>query len=141
MCTDASLSQIQLLQNHRCLLQLTGSECALCKERCEDMDYMTTTSHTKWPLPYQYQSFYQELISDKPYSNRFVKVEEETDESPPSADALRLTDENFVKIDFYLDYQSYLESAEVPIYTLFSFLGTLGGALNLWTGITVVVAR
>ena len=40
---------------------------------------------------------------------------------------------------FYLDYQSYLESVEVPKYTLFSFLGTLGGALNLWTGITVVV--
>ena len=58
---------------------------------------------------------------------------------PSSADALRLIDENFVKIDFYLDYQSYLESVEVPKYTVFSFLGTLGGVLNLWTGITVVV--
>ena len=143
MCTDASLSQRQLLQNHRCLLQIRGSECALCNERCEDMDYMTTTSHTKWPLPYQYQSFYQELISNKPpYSNRFLKVEDETDESKSSnlsTDALRLIDENFVKIGYYLDYQSYLESVEVPKYTLFSFLGTLGGALNLWTGITVVV--
>ena len=98
MCTDASLPQRQLLQNHRCLLQIRGSECALCNEICEDMDYMTTTSHTKWPLPYQYQSFYQELISDKPFSNRFVKVEDETDESSPSADAMRLIDENFVKV-------------------------------------------
>ena len=138
-CIDVSLPQRQLLANHRCLLQMRGYECALCNDRCEDVDYITTVSHTKWPLPYQYRSFYQELISDKPYSHRFLKIEEETAESPPSSDTLRLIDENFVKIDFNLDYQSYLESVEVPKYTLFSFLGTLGGALNLWTGITVVV--
>ena len=31
------------------------------------------------------------------------------------------------------------EHLQVLKHTLFSFLGTLGGALNLWTGITVVV--
>ena len=51
----------------------------------------------------------------------------------------QLIKNNFVKIDFVLDFTSFLEFTEVPKYSLFSFLGTFGGSLNLWTGITVVV--
>ena len=51
----------------------------------------------------------------------------------------QLIEENFVKIDFVLDNSAFLEHTEVPKYSIFSFIGTLGGALNLWTDITVVV--
>ena len=51
----------------------------------------------------------------------------------------QLIENNFVKIDFVLDFTSCLEFTEVPKYSLFSFLGAFGGSLNLWTGITVVV--
>ena len=51
----------------------------------------------------------------------------------------QLVEDNFLKIDFTLSVKAFREFVEVPEFSLFAFLGSLGGILNLWTGITLVV--
>ena len=51
----------------------------------------------------------------------------------------KLIEENFVQVEFVPQYLVYLELIEVPRYTISSMVGTLGGGLNLWTGVTVLV--
>ena len=116
-------------------------ECSKCKHSCSEIKYTKEVSYTKWPLPHQYPSFYRKLIRSKSYASRFAPEGENltkrgfTDFSSKKD----LFNENFVKINFEIDEGTYLEFQEIPKYTLSSFLGTLGGVLNLWTGITVVV--
>ena len=94
-------------------------------------------SHTKWPLPYQYRHFYNRLIKSKPYADKFHILADFNNSELQQA--TQVVEDNFVKIDFILDITHYYELKEIQKYTVFSFLGTLGGALNLWAGITVVV--
>ena len=50
----------------------------------------------------------------------------------------QLIQDNFVKLEFTRDFNGHVELVEVPMYSNFSLVGTLGGGLNLWTGITVL---
>ena len=44
-----------------------------------------------------------------------------------------------MKLNFQADTLVYKEYKEVPLHSLSSLIGTLGGGLNLWTGITVLL--
>ena len=139
-CLSVELTQADLLRNQRCSSRVKKSlikECSYCKHACSEVKYKTLVSYTKWPLPQQYTALYHRVINSKPYSDKF-KILSKTNTSR-LCDARYLVEDNFVKINFILDSTHYYELKEVPKYTVFSFLGTLGGALNLWTGITVVV--
>ena len=139
-CLSVELPQADLLRNQRCSSRVKKSltkECSYCKHACSEVKYKTLVSYTKWPLPQQYTSLYHRVIKSKPYSDKF-RILSQTNSSRLH-DARHLVEDNFVKINFILDSTHYYELKEVPKYTLFSFLGTLGGAFNLWTGITVVV--
>ena len=139
-CLSVELPQADLLRNQRCSSRVKKSlikECSYCKHACSEVKYKTLVSYTKWPLPQQYTALYHRVIKSKPYSDKF-KILSKTNTSR-LCDARYLVEDNFVKINFILDSTHYYELKEVPKYTVFSFLGTLGGALNLWTGITVVV--
>ena len=143
-CLSVETNQINLLENYKCELftkagMIMNDGCSECKHSCSEIRYNTKVSYTKWPLPHQYSSFYRKLIRSKPFASRFATEGENLTDTIDFSSKKDLFNENFVKIDFSLNTQAYLEFLEVPKYTLFSFLGTLGGALNLWTGITVVV--
>ena len=140
-CLSVETNQSNLLESYKCELatkarMIMNDECCECKYSCSEIRYNTKVSYTKWPLPHQYSSFYKKLIRSKPFASRFATEGENFTDFSSKKD---LFNENFVKIDFSLNTKAYLEFLEVPKYTLFSFVGTLGGALNLWTGITVVV--
>ena len=139
-CLSVELSQADFLRNHRCSRRVKKSltkECSYCKHACSEVKYKTLVSYTKWPLPQQYTALYHRVIKSKPYSDKFKILLKHN--SSRLHDARHLMEDNFVKINFILDSTHYYELKEVPKYTVFSFLGTLGGVLNLWTGITVVV--
>ena len=145
-CLSVEFNQSKLLENYQCKndakkRMIEHEECFDCKHSCSEIKYTKEVSYTRWPLSYEYASFYWQFIRSKPYADRF-KPDGENLTNPRSADFSSKKDlfnENFVKINFEIDERAYLEYQEIPKYTLFSFLGTLGGALNLWTGITVVV--
>ena len=149
-CASATLPQERLLQLQKCVMKSRKSvvkECtSKCRQRCSEIKYIQETSYTKWPLPHQFHSFYETLLKSKPYSKLFEVVSNFNENntmnfSKPILKLLQrqLINDNFVRIDFLINNKVYHEFTEVPKYTTFSFIGTLGGALNLWTGITVVV--
>ena len=145
-CLSVEFNQSKLLENYQCendvkRRMIEHEACFDCKHSCSEIKYTKEVSYTRWPLSYEYASFYWQFIRSKPYASRF-KPDGENLTKPGSADFSSKKDlfnENFVKINFEIDERAYLEYQEIPKYTLFTFLGTLGGALNLWTGITVVV--
>ena len=142
---------------HRTLLEIQAcsyatkrrisTECNVhCKQSCSEIKYLMEVSYTKWPLPHQYESFYDKLIKTKRFADKFETLRSEaSSNNVQSLNILnqllrrKLVEVNFVKIDFVINNRDYQEFTEVRMYSPFSFLGTLGGALNLWTGITVVV--
>ena len=117
-----------------------------CRLGCWETRYKTETWYARWPIPYQSESFYRQFVKSKPYSKMFDTPSVPSSTNNENIEKLlktwlrgQLIENNFIKIDFVLDFTSFLEFTEVPKYSLFSFLGTFGGSLNLWTGITVVV--
>ena len=146
-CISANLPQSEVLKSYGCSLKAYGKivvECtSSCAQHCSETRYKTQVSYSKWPIPHQYASFYNKLIASKSYSKRFhLLSDSNTNVSDDVTKLLKrqLVEDNFVKIVFDLSNESYQEFVEVPKYSLFSFIGALGGALNLWTGITAIVA-
>ena len=112
-------------------------------------------------MSYQYNSFHKELIQGRSFASKFVhlfpgnrSVPGAPYEPQPRPQTLHqftvpervlalerksFISENFAKLKFPLDTLFYMEYKEVPLHSLSSLTGTLGGGLNLWTGITVLV--
>ena len=85
-------------------------------------------------IPYNYD----EVIKHKSYAWRFHDIRNDTDDNRimHAIDNIR---QNFLKVNIYLEdlvYTEYTDSPKVPFSVL---LSQLGGALNLWAGITVVI--
>ena len=51
----------------------------------------------------------------------------------------RLISQHFVALQMYLDETTMMEYVDHPQLSFIGFISQLGGALNLWAGITVVV--
>ena len=67
-CISPSLPRPLVLQYYNCAgkaFHNIVAECSeTCKEHCQEVRYKTQVSYTKWPLPYQFASFYDQLIKD-----------------------------------------------------------------------------
>ena len=149
-CLSVRIPKDKLIKYQDCANRTIGAMTYQCSDTCwlgcSETRYHTQPSYSRWPIPYQSESFFRNLVESKPYSKMFDILSEPFSNDRDELRILlkswlkrQLIEENFVKIDFVLDFTSYVEFTEVPKYSLFSFLGTLGGVLNLWTGITVVV--
>ena len=150
-CLSVHHSPSQLVENLRCVESVNNGildACfAFCKPKCEEVRYKTQASYTKWPLPHQFTSFYNKLIKDQPFSAKFDILDPNNHSNNEDIFMMQfksllkkqLVEDNFLKIDFTLSVKAFREFVEVPEFSLSAFLGSLGGILNLWTGITVVV--
>ena len=152
-CLSVKLSPSEILENFRCTenLDILQKCITSCKHHnCHEVRYTTDVSYTKWPLPNQYASFYHRLNKNKHFPNAPQTLEfQNNDSTADPSDLLQnhynlllkrqSVRDNFLRIDFSLSTEAYQEFVDVPEFSLFSFVGSLGGILNLWTGITVVV--
>ena len=150
-CLSVHLTLSQMVENLRCVESVNNvilNACfTYCKPKCQEVRYKTQASYTKWPLPHQFTSFYNKLIKDQPFSKKFDILDENSHNSMEDKSMMQfksllkrqLVEDNFLKIDFALSINPFREFVEVAEFSLFAFLGSLGGILNLWTGITVVV--
>ena len=101
----------------------------------------------KWPkIRYQY-SFYKQYIRNSTFSDSFSyykKVGEKVNEGK-STDALKLLEEsdlirnNFLILEIEMSHtQRVAHYTDVPAVTLENFIGSLGGILNLWVGLSFI---
>ena len=137
-----------LYQRHLCVVSHHTNlydECfKSCQYRCATTKYTTQATYSKWPAPSQYDSFYEQVIVHSSVANHFQDVFENRSDGDSINVKERnykrqLIDDNFVHIQFIMDIRGYLEYTEVPICSISSLIGVLGGSLNLWTAITVFV--
>ena len=138
-CAYISASQSELLQYLKCKNQVPKmvEEKCICAQPCSEVHYTFEISNTKWPLTSHYASFYNKLIKQKHFSMKFSSMSDTN--KTVSLKMKQLVKNNFVKIVLKPTFEVIHGKIEVPKYSLFSFIGNLGGCLNLWTGITVVV--
>ena len=98
-------------------------------------------SYSEWPSDFFFGDFYDTYITGRPYEERYAKLRNMDPTNTTSTDLLeaeRLIKRNFLTVNI-LAQENMLEYKDDPKLTLPAFISQLGGSLNLWAGITVVV--
>ncbi len=115
----------------------------MCEPPCEQDSYYTVASTAKWPRRIMYRNFYNSLIADKPYASQFSLLGKDCSENQCTAQELMemdyLVSDHFTKVYIYLSSTSHTKLVDTPKLSIPALLAQLGGALNLWSGITVIV--
>ena len=89
-----------------------------------------------WPAHSVHQNFYDLYIANRSYEEHYRTLFED----PGSNQELfNKVSKHFLVVHTYLETITALDISDRPQFTGISFMSQLGGALNLWAGITVVV--
>ena len=119
-----------------------------CSFPCREVEFQRDLLPTRWPARSSPLSFYDVMIYGRPYQEHFdvyKTIKFLAANQSTRAQALELLDkttliqDNFAKIDVFLaslTVFTMIDSAKMSVTDLFS---SLGGTLNLYSGITFVV--
>ncbi len=137
------------------VMQRSWRICYKCAIACKEMSIKSTVSQSKWLMRSQFLSFYDQLLKDKPYSYKFQRYIDllnatyiQTNSSKnyrnkemenDIASEERVIFNNFAKIKVTLGSSMQLHYREIPKMSMTGLMGQLGGVLNLWSGISVVL--
>ena len=146
-CLDSSNGTDMLLGNMRCAVEKAGDhaeECAKkCIRPCWELNYEPRISSANWPPdPFGYD-FYDEFIRNKSYTWQYdylpdlvrlpnVRLSE-------ILHSREVVSRNFLRVDIYLGSAKVDVFEDVPTLTLVTLISNLGGTLNLFAGITIVI--
>ena len=121
-----------------------------CKPRCFDIEKRLTISLAKWPQLSQQLSFFWHMVKDneeimkKEYSVYAEAMRMMSDGNTSAAKKImqddHLIENNFLKMRFLLKGTSVTFLEEEPAITFSTMLCLLGGILNLYSGVSLVVA-
>ena len=135
--------------NINCMMWSADIGFQSCVERCQvpciTHEYPASIASTKWPKPSQYKAFYQSNIADKPYAWRFAELEQDCHIETSNCTLQQISrqqyliDNRFAKVNIILGDHRHTFITDHPQISLSSLLAKLGGTLNLWSGITVVI--
>ena len=99
-------------------------------------------TYAPWPSSPYHDNFYDDYISGRPYERHYTFVRDKflsnTSTEVRHADIAHIS-QNFLGIHIYLDQHLMMEYEVIPKLKFAAFLSQLGGTLNLWAGITIVV--
>ena len=99
-------------------------------------------TYSPWPTSPYHDNFYQDYISGRPYESYYnslrSKLNNSTSTETRQSDK-EIVSQNFLGVHLFIDQQLMMEYTAKPQLSLPSFLSQLGGTLNLWAGITVIV--
>ena len=138
LCEDLNLDLKDLLENFRCLdrhHRTVERECGdICPEPCKDVVFNINPSRSRWPERESMPQFYEQILKNKIYKNRFPPVEQVKEDVFHD-----MVKRQYMKLSVYHGNPLIIEYNDTPTITISNFLSRLGGALNLWSGITVIV--
>ena len=151
-CTSINQPVKELFKKADCSERVKGAgalHCSKeCKEPCKEIKYRLFTSYTRWPLPSQTGTFYTNFIKNKPFEyqyNHKEKIYERLaagDDSVSESDrfyALKLIEDNFASVSVFSGSLYYTHLKDEPKLGIAALFSQLGGSLNLWSGITVLI--
>ena len=99
-------------------------------------------TYSPWPTSPYHENFYQDYISGRPYESYYNSLRNEFNNSITTEKRQsdkEIVSQNFIGVHLFIDQQLMMEYTAKPQLSLPSFLSQLGGTLNLWAGITVIV--
>ncbi len=147
-CASANLTKRDFWEYTSCAAEIKAvkeEECmATCLTSCEETEYTTITSNVKWPKKSRYKTFYDTYLADKPFAWRFESLKKPCYKHMNCSFTefmkdIMMVEDNFAKIDISLGSSIMRRYQDNIKISSSSFMATLGGALNLWSGITVVI--
>ena len=153
-CNDIGTISFQELKNvTHCVRQ--GSNLTIlercfeqCPLSCKEYQYIHETSSSKWPNMWQLQTFYEKYIKSRNYESnyRFVRDILNNEKCKTYKNcyaeltaAYQIIEHNFLEVSYTLSDHRYLKLVDVPKTFLADLCSQIGGILNLWSGITILV--
>ena len=119
-----------------------------CNMPCNETYYTMTVSSSPWPIEPLQLSFYEDFIKNKSYAKHFAAYEEIYTEFQNTFDGNKamadlekhsLIEKNFAKIEIVLpEINEELYSITYQT-TLSSLIASVGGSLNLLSGISAII--
>ena len=119
-------------------------ECAL---PCEYVDFKTKTGSTKWPSKSHVLGVYETYIKGSPQEHLFsvyeplitmAKVNES--EALKELEKISLIEDNYVRLRFQFKNNVLTAVSTKKKYDLVSLLSRIGGTINFYSGITMLLA-
>ena len=118
-----------------------------CPELCEEVLVSNSISHTKWPLLSTQLNFYQEVIKPGPHSQKFLIYEDILNhvnsgihtQAETMLKQTTLIEDNFVLLEYDSLSTKFLITENVAQVTIHDLLSQLGGVLNMYAGISMVL--
>ena len=114
-----------------------------CLDLCEGVYYNRHIVSLPWLHMSEVPLFYEEYIKNMDYEYRFQNMTENKNFSDLDSNQLfemhRVIKDNFAMVTIELNLKDILVYKEVPQFSLTSFIGALGGILNLYSGISFIV--
>ena len=96
-------------------------------------------SQTVWPSHTIHQNFYDMYLANRSYERHYRALFERANDSSHRKELFEKVTKHFLAVHVYWESFIAVEMQDKPQLTPTSFMSQLGGSLNLWAGITVVV--
>ena len=145
-CIDPGQGRERLLEKVHCVADVRitkkASCYAQCPMACDDVKYDTLTSSARWPPDPLRQEFYESHIANRSYEWRYERMKKLMMGKVGRQEALIMSEyktlvrNNFLRVDIDLKEDSYILNADQPKTSLPAFIADLGGAMNIFAGIT-----
>ena len=117
-----------------------------CPLPCDEISYTPVTSYLAWPALSQVHKFYEKYVEGHPVQQLFGSIHQLTDgECVSLRDCSKKEDvynkilKNFLGVKVFVPDPHFTQTVTDKHFTLPSLISQLGGALNLWSGISIVV--
>ena len=112
------------------------------------MEFKRQIITTRWPDKTSILPFYEQYVVGRPFEKRFAKysiIKEKSLNSSEHEETMQmlrdttLIEDNFARVDFYVGSTTLVKMTDTKKYTQTDLFSTLGGTLNLYSGITFVI--
>ena len=116
-----------------------------CQRVCSEILHHKEVSMVPWPGFTNRVAFYNEFIKGKPYEKHYRPYSQTINENPSENSTLdlllmhRVVTETFLKVTLKVKSQQIIRQTEAPKLEASALMSQLGGALNLYAGITCVL--
>ena len=154
-CADLNVSRREFIWRMTCMINLKkghARDCATsCPQACEEVNYVQSVTQSIWPNPQFNLGLYNDMIRNQTFEHLFLaslcssrprdlhtQTLESCIDNPADERLYALISRNFLRIKVTYP-QKYVHIEDMPKLTFLAFLSQLGGALNLWSGISFIV--
>ena len=129
---------LDAINNTLCSLDMKinyAEECD-CPKACQHYSYSKSPSQALWPHTSYQRAFYNKYVKDSEEYKELDHHDEYIEEKKSKVLDMDYIKEHFLQVNVYFDELSYMEINDQPASDFVNSLATIGGALNLWIGVT-----